>query len=329
MNEWLASLRLTDSLFLSYGRENLQWGPSWYISPSNPFFRENGRSNPKKEVAGKDFARLVWVPSMSWSLSLIANVGEGEQEVVFPQQFENTYALKVDYTGYRKYFSLIASYRDEDRGRLGGFLRWQLTDGLLLYTEAQVSEGTPALYPVDTGEIGPLGEPIINFEATKNDSSSVETIATFGASYTFDAGMTLTAEYLLNTPGYDDEQAELLSVYYATQFARALILPGDINQGRFDFINRELVLDPGLRALRRHYVLGQYSHGEIKGKLDLLFRYIYNLDDNSSLFIPIVQFDAWDNIELFVIGSVNYGDVDTEFYRFVDYSWFFGFEYTY
>jgi hypothetical protein len=33
-----ARLRLTECLFVSYGRENLQWGPSALFSPSNPFF---------------------------------------------------------------------------------------------------------------------------------------------------------------------------------------------------------------------------------------------------------------------------------------------------
>lgn len=34
MNEWLARLRVIDGLFVSYGRENLQWGPSYLLSPS-------------------------------------------------------------------------------------------------------------------------------------------------------------------------------------------------------------------------------------------------------------------------------------------------------
>ena len=80
INEWLGRLRITDTLFVSYGRENLQWGPSYLISPSNPFFFDNGRSNPKKEVPGMDFARLVWLPKTEWTISLITNTDEGRQE---------------------------------------------------------------------------------------------------------------------------------------------------------------------------------------------------------------------------------------------------------
>ena len=42
VNEWLARLKARDNLFISYGRENLQWGPSFLFSPSNPFFQDNG-----------------------------------------------------------------------------------------------------------------------------------------------------------------------------------------------------------------------------------------------------------------------------------------------
>ena len=41
VNEWMAGLSLTDDLFVSYGKENVQWGPSYLFSPSNPFFNIN------------------------------------------------------------------------------------------------------------------------------------------------------------------------------------------------------------------------------------------------------------------------------------------------
>ena len=63
VNEWLARLKARENLFLSYGRENLQWGPSFLFSPSNPFFQDNGRRNPYLEVPGMDFGRLVWIPA--------------------------------------------------------------------------------------------------------------------------------------------------------------------------------------------------------------------------------------------------------------------------
>src|SRR5919109_395937 len=63
VQEWLARYRLTEQLFVSYGRENLQWGPSYLLSPSNPFNRNNGQNNPRLEVPGLDYGRVVWIPT--------------------------------------------------------------------------------------------------------------------------------------------------------------------------------------------------------------------------------------------------------------------------
>ena len=125
INEWLARLRLFNGMYLSYGRENLQWGPSYFISPSNPFFMDNGQANPKQEVAGQDFARLIWVFNPSCTCSLIANTDEGRQNYI--HGFDPAYALKIDFTGYRKYFSLISSVREHEKIRFGAFAGWTVT----------------------------------------------------------------------------------------------------------------------------------------------------------------------------------------------------------
>jgi len=81
INEWQARLSLYDKAFLSYGRENLQWGPAFLFSPSNPFTQNNGQLNPKGEVPGMDYAKLLWVPGGGWAASFIANVGEGRADI--------------------------------------------------------------------------------------------------------------------------------------------------------------------------------------------------------------------------------------------------------
>jgi hypothetical protein len=322
LNEWLASFEVFKSLFVSYSRENLQWGPSYLVSPSNPFFIDNGRSNPKVELGGMDFARLIWVPSSSWSISFIANIDEGEQDYL-SDDFEPIYALKLDATGYRKYLSLIASYRETDRARLGAFAGWTITDGLLLYAEGDVAEGTSALYPVETSVII-AGEPVITFEPTQDESDDLETLSLLGASYTFEAGPTLALEFVLNTAGYDDKDAEraLKSVEQATRLLLlkkmyGLPFPIEITENDILFNNR-------LRLLRKHYAMLQFNYANIYNVLHLAFRYTYNIDDNSSQLIPILQYDIGDHTQLFIIGNQNFGSQNTEFRLFVDTVWTFG-----
>lgn len=97
INEWQLQLSLADELIVSYGRENLQWGPSYLFSPSNPFIEDNGQNNPKREVPGMDFAKAIWIPSREWSVSLIANTGEGEADISRSIDSEyNTFVSQVD-----------------------------------------------------------------------------------------------------------------------------------------------------------------------------------------------------------------------------------------
>jgi hypothetical protein len=324
VNEWIAGLQALDSLFVSYGRENLQWGPSYLVSPSNPFFLENGLRNPKREVRGQDFGRAVWVPNSSWSFSFIANTDEGEYQ--FINDFERAYALKIDYTGYGKYLSLIPSSREKDREYLGAYGGWTVTDGLLLYAEASGSQGTDRFYPVETGQTFPSGVPIINFEQTEDDSNSLEIISLFGVSYTFEKGSTLALEYLYNEPGFTDRQYELVRDFYQEIGKLIDRLPRELAQelfDRIDFIDRELPF------LRQHYLNFQFLHSQIWYDLSLSLRYTFNLDDDSSQFIPIAQYDLDDHLQAYFVGTLNFGDRDAEFKLFRDNSYFFGLQYTF
>jgi hypothetical protein len=137
-NEWLARYRLTDQLFASYGRENLQWGPSYLLSPSNPFNQDNGQNNPMLEVPGLGYGRAVWIPSQSWTASFIANTNKGRLELI--RDFKKTYAIKLDYTIEKKYFSLIPSYREDGEFSVGFFGGWTVSDALLLHVEGSVPD---------------------------------------------------------------------------------------------------------------------------------------------------------------------------------------------
>lgn len=321
MNEWLARLRLIDGLFASYGRENLQWGPSFLLSPSNPFFRDNGLRNPKAEIPGMDFARLVWVPGSDWSFSLIANVDEGRQDFI-TEDFEPTYAFKIDYTGFRKYASLIASYRESDRARLGSYAGWTVSDALLLYGEGTIAQGSNALYPVEN-PAAPFG---IEMLPAEEDSSSLEEILLLGASYTLQVGPTLTAEYLYNGEGYNDDEADLY--YQLRDRASDAFFLGNPATSLAQSVLRQ-TLDPRLRLLRQNYLMAQYQQSRIWDVLNVVVRYTYNLDDNSSQLIPLIEYDVGDHLQFFLVGRHNFGSTDSEFRSVLDYFYSLGVIFTF
>ena len=140
-----------------------------------------------------DYGRLVWIPSSTWSLSWIANTDEGRQE--FFKHFEPTYALKLDYTGEEKYFSLIPSYRETNDAqrqphewRLGFFGGWSASDALLLYMEGNV------LVDLED-ETGSNRQPA-TFDQEEGDTDILA-----GLSYTFQMGPTVSLEYYHNSGG--------------------------------------------------------------------------------------------------------------------------------
>lgn len=181
VNEWIARVRLMDELFISYGRNNLQWGPSYLISSSNPFNVNNGRNNPKFQVGGLDYAQLVWIPSDEWTFSFIANMAEGRTTTLIPNLnqtvqgpsggFEKVYALKIDFTGIGKYASLIPSIDENGFGEIGFLGGWTLSDAFFIYGEGRLKDGL--------NKTQLLG----------------------GASYTFEAGPTVVIEYFRNENG--------------------------------------------------------------------------------------------------------------------------------
>ncbi len=278
VNYWLVRYMLSEKLFASYGRENLQWGPSYLLSVSNPFNRANGRNNPKIEVPGLDFARAVWIPSYEWTVSFIANTEEGAAD--FVGRFDRAYALKVDYTGSEKYLGLIPYYREsDDHPGVGFFGRWSATDALLLYGEANAPHG---------------------------DSLDV----LVGSSYTLAMGPTLSFEYYYNAGGCTGPIQEC--------FAES-----DISDRATFSIDNFASEEP---YIRKNYIMLQFVDTRIWDKVNIVTRWIADLDDGSSRSIGILEYDVGNHVQLFAIGNYFAGSDESEFGSLLQYSAFGGVE---
>lgn len=346
VNEWLVRVKALDRLFLSYGRENLQWGPSFLYSPSNPFFFDNGRSNPYMEVAGMDFARVVIVPHMLWTASFIVNTDEGRNALISTDSFEETYALKVDFTGNQNYASLILSRKDDDN-TLGYFGGWTVSDALLLYSEGSMRQGSDALYPSlkrrsigqsfwetifsPNSELRPVLDRYTSLRSAymvkaHEDDSDIYPIALVGGAYTFEKIGTLTLEYMYNAPGYDEDEADL---YYSLRGRAAYAY---VDMGAFPGLLGQFTLyqtgNTGLRFLRKNYTMLQYYKNNIFNKMDTTLRWTQNIDDGSAQFLGLLSYSLGNHLELFSSGVLNSGKEDSEFGTFIDYQLMFGFKYT-
>ena len=321
INEWLARLKVRENLFLSYGRENLQWGPSFLFSPSNPFFQDNGRRNPYLEVPGMDFGRLVWIPESSWTLSFIANTDEGRNKTIGPDPFRRAYALKVDYTGRENYGSIILSYKEDSQTLLGFFGGRTISDAILLYGEGVIAQGSKALYPREDNS--PFGA---SMQKLYQDDSTIKPILLIGGSYTFGTNGTLTVEYAYNSPGYSD--AEVDRFYSLRRKAAGAISFGGLVSALGQMTLGQTA-NTGLRFLRKNYALLQYTQNNIKNSIDLTLRWTQNLDDRSGQLTGLVTYSLGKHMELFSVGTVMARNKNTEFGSILNYQCMIGLKYTF
>ncbi len=322
INRWRAKVQVAPQLSVAYGREVVQWGNSLFRSPSNPFFADNGRLHPIREIEGQEFVTATFTPSLSYAVSFLSNTGDGRRSSPDGEPFRRTDAVKVDFVGDAVNASVIASKRRGQSVRVGGSATYTASDAWLLYAEATAARGSLAWYPEPAA--GPIGW---QFARTRADSGRVHYTALLGASYTFRNGLAVTTEYLNNNEGYSDAQAGALaslgrsaSEVLAGGGAGLAAAAGLLGRG----------LDVGLRLERRNYLFVQVLKTEYRNRADIAVSYAANLDGGGGGGASsYVTFNLTPRAQMFAIGTYSVGSADTEFTRLLRYTvstgvrWFF------
>ncbi|MCD4742787.1 MAG: hypothetical protein K8R67_09975 [Desulfobacteraceae bacterium] len=318
INEYLIQYQAIDKWFLSYGRQFLQWGPSFLCSPSNPFFFDNGKSQPNQEGEGKEFAELLWIQNLYWTYSLIINTDNGRSH---DSDFGKTFALKTDYSGNNGYASLILSYQEgaNHKERVGLFGGLTVSDALILYGEANFQKGLDVLYP--TSDNSPIN---YSMNSVKHDDCSIYSTLLVGGTYTFESGSSLTCEYLYNQMGYNNKEAS--DYYKLRQNAHdAYNLPNPLAGLAKQALGQ--TADNGLMFVRQNYFMLQYIENDIFNIFNLTLRWTQCIDDKSAQLVSLVDFYAGDNTRFFASGILNIGGHESAFGSMLDYQTMIGIEY--
>jgi hypothetical protein len=318
VNEWRVQAKPHPSLFLSFGKEKLLWGPSFLASPSNILFKDTEKLNPKTEVEGAYLAKVLYLPTSALTLMAISETQD--DDATAPENEKPIRALKADWVGSTVSVSLIGYFQQDARFHLGSYGQWTASDALLLYYDGIVMRGTDALYPVtDPGQ--PLGGA---FARTQDGSSRIFATVTAGGSYTFLSGSTLSLEFLYNNQGYGDADAD---TYYSL---RRNASDHYFDGGAMSGLSRQTLsetLNTGLPFLRRSYMMGQYQVREIANVLDVIVRYIHSLEEHAGLASSIVEWQLSDRMEFFNINSVAVSNGrETEFNSILAWSVMVGIE---
>ena len=205
---WQVRVRASESWNVAAGRDVLNWGAGQFRSPSSPFYFDNGRTDPLRELVGMDVMKLSWTPDMQSSINLarIVRSGYGATQ---PDIWRESWLAKFDQRGDAWSYGLVTVKAPNLPAFYGAHGQATLSDALMVYGEVGSSARAFALQSsADSTQQFAVAAP-----------GSRSTTSLVGGSYTFEDGKSLAAEYLHEDHGYTSAQE-------GTYFQRAVTLQG-------------------------------------------------------------------------------------------------------
>lgn len=317
VNEWRVQAKPLSSLFVSFGKEKLLWGPAFLASPSNILFKDTEKANPKIEVEGKYLARVMYLPSAAVTITGLS--GTQRDDAQAQVNGNPIRAMKADWVGSNAALSFVGYSRRDDRSRFGSYGQWTVSDAVLLYYDGIISRGTDALFPVPDAA-NPLGG---TFTRRYEGSDRLFATTVVGGGYTFMSGSIFNLEFLYNGQGYGDADA---AEYYRLRRAA-----GDhyFDGGLMSALSARTLgqtANTGLPFLRRYYVMGQFQAREINNVLDIAVRYTRGLEERAGQASTIVEWKLSDRVQFFNINTAGINGGESEFKSMVARSFMAGIE---
>lgn len=212
LSQWRLRTALPANLAFSLGRELMNWGPAQFRSPSSPFYFDNGRSDPTRELSGVDAAKLAWTPDPASAYSL-AWVRDSGHLATSNDPWRHTWLTRGEWHGDETSGGLVLVQSQARAPFLGGHAQWTASDAWMLYGEAASATRADALdSPADPAR-----------PFTLERESARHTVALAGATRTLENGQSLTVEYLRNGHGYTRAGEDAYFARASTNLAAAAL----------------------------------------------------------------------------------------------------------
>ncbi|BCB26064.1 hypothetical protein SKTS_09500 [Sulfurimicrobium lacus] len=282
LSRWQVQVRTGEGWNVAAGRDVLNWGPAQFRSPSSPFYFDNGRSDPMRELVGMDTLKLSLTPDMQSSVSLarIVRSGHGAAQ---PDVWRDSWLAKLDRRGDEWAYGLVAVKAPNLPAFYGAHGQITVSDALMLYGELGSSAQAVALQ-----SSADAAQPFVAQAPGPRRSTAL-----VGASHAFEDGTSLAAEYLHEGHGYTAAQE---SAY----FQRAVAAP-------------DIALGLAPRLLGRDYLhlVWQSNLMDERGYWRLMFT--RNLSDGGNEIAAYGETVLGSEISAFALAVLPQGDARQEF----------------
>ncbi len=292
LSQWQLRAPISTSTSLSLGREILNWGPAQFRSPSSPFYFDNGRSNPMRELSGVDAVKLAWTPDAKLALNLAYVLDNGDAASA-DDGWRHTWLLKGEWRGDDWTGGLILAQAAGHKPFYGAYAQWTLDEAWLLYGEADSATRANAL-------VSPA-DPLLPFSL--QTESVRHGIALLGATRTLENGQSLSLEYLHNGHGYRDAEA-------AAYFSRAAANPA---LAALALVNRPPLLG-------RNYLHLVWQSNQLEDGNYWRAMWSRNLDDAGNEWAGYYDHPLNRHLSLYALGVVNSGGPRREFAALIEHS---------
>jgi hypothetical protein len=210
-SQWQVRVRAAESWNVAAGRDVLNWGAGQFRSPSSPFYFDNGRTDPMRELVGMDVMKLSWTPDMqsSTTLARIVRSGYGAAQ---PDAWRDSWLAKFDQREDALAYGLVAVKAPHLGAFYGAHGQYTMSDELMLYGEFGSS-----VLPVELQSPANETLPYVVQSPSPRGSATL-----LGSSYTLESGQSLMLEYLHDGHGYTQEEERAYFQRAVTQFGLPL-----------------------------------------------------------------------------------------------------------
>jgi hypothetical protein len=256
--EWAAN----DFLILSTGIENFQWGPAELFTPSNPLIHFDPRQKSMFWVErGRGVARANLTFGDHWSaVTLLQYYKNDAARFNAGKDSRIIGLLKIEYQQSGSfYIGMSAGKGNETRPSIGQYISVSPGEGISIYADARQTMGSDAWYPTT-----------VNFERSRQNSSSLEGLVNFGVR--LEGRADVRAEFLYNSEGLTEKAF--------SQTLSSALLSGSVTSDQTD-----RALHGGRELPGRFYLYQSVRMADLwpQNKVTLMARYLHSMMDQSGV----------------------------------------------